>query len=171
MNKNKIAFAALLLLSFNADAQIVIGPPGGAAVAEGIPTISTPILLCLGAFLAYMAHRFKLQGKGNLPAVLWLVGAFSCFSTVAGITLVEKSQAGMPGANIRISTQTENSYPIEDGEFNYYENNSGIELEVKSIQYPGSCRNLEDPEQESENEFRCAAALRLGDNQACHIIC
>ncbi|WP_299775776.1 midcut-by-XrtH protein [uncultured Pseudoteredinibacter sp.] len=129
------SIAALFLFSQASHAQIVIGPPS----PQEVPIFGAPLLLLLGGLLGYVAYRFKAKGHAQLHVGLLAAGSLILFGAGSGISIIESSQAS--GNFIAINGRTQNSHTISGGTSNDYRNDSGITLEIKSIQLPSGCPN------------------------------
>ncbi|WP_353406833.1 midcut-by-XrtH protein [Pseudoteredinibacter isoporae] len=155
---------ALLLISNAAHAQIIIGTPD----PQQVPALGAPILLVLGGLLAYVAYKFKSLGHGKLQTGLLAMGALTLLATGSGISLIERSNAS--GNFVAISARTDTSYTIQTGLINTFQNNSGITLQIKSIQLPGLCTNG-DWGLAPANTPKCAANANIPATHSCYIRC
>lgn len=158
------SIAALFLFSQASHAQIVIGPPS----PQEVPIFGAPLLLLLGGLLGYVAYRFKAKGRAQLHVGLLAAGSLILFGAGSGISLIESSQAS--GNFIAINARTEASHTILGTNINEYNNDSGITLEIKSIQLPVGCSdNARTPD--PANFQQCSANTLIPDGNTCYIDC
>lgn len=163
MKLRNLGLLALLLSSNFAHAQIVIGAP-----VQEVPVLGAPLLVLLGGLLGYVAYKFKSIGRGKLQTGLMTMGALTLIATGSGISLIESSSAS--GNFVGISTTGNTSHTIVTGNINSYQNNTGITLEVKSIQLPGVCTNA-DWVGAPANTVKCSVNLSIQSTHSCYIRC
>ncbi|MBB6519946.1 midcut-by-XrtH protein [Pseudoteredinibacter isoporae] len=163
MKLRNLSLLVLLLGSNFAHAQIVIGAP-----VQEVPVLGAPLLVLLGGVLAYVAYKFKSLGRGKLHTGLMTFGALTLIATGSGISLIEKGVAS--GTLVGITATGDTSYTINASDINTFQNNTGITLEVKSIQLPGTCTNA-DLAVPPANTVKCAVNLSIQATHSCYIRC
>lgn len=162
-----LCFSILCLSLFSqlASAQIVIGAPA----AQEVPIMGAPLLIILGGLLGYIAYRFRGPKLSRLKSGLLLAGATALLSLGGGIGFVQYSEA-TTGNFVVITLQGDNSYNILPSDLNDYRNDTGITLEVKSINLPSSnCPN--NPIPSLPGVQQCAVGVLIPASERCRIDC
>ncbi len=161
-----LSFLSLNLIAQHADAQIVIGTP----TPHEVPLFGAPLLIILGGFLAYIAHKVKKSGHHNSFVWALVISAGGILALGSGVKIIESSNAS--GNFITITAQADGSHPIILSD-NFYQNNSGVTLQVKEIQLPNTCTNTTVNLSTApwDTADQCSAGLNISNGRSCYIRC
>lgn len=169
--------AILPSAAFAQNGTITFGPLAG---ANQVPVLNAPMLAALVLVLLFLAYKFVApKGIGRV----FFIGAGLVASGFAleESTIIETAEAGNPLAiPVNLSGQLNIPNNIDSMDrYYYFNNNTGITIEVKSI--TGTCNPSTYGDDTGAGPFpmgstsqgTCSAspATRLGPNQGCEITC
>ncbi|MBK5963722.1 hypothetical protein CCR95_06390 [Thiocystis minor] len=158
--------SVLLLLPGLAAAQtngsITFGPVG-----TSIPTLGGTALLLVALFLGFLAYQAirKNQGRGN--AISLLAGTLvigSLASAAGGFALMRDADAAVMGFTIDIPAGKVFSFGC--GPLNYFDNKSGVPMQVNALTLPPNCTPLTHPSVPT-----CTLYSQLTNSARCVIDC
>lgn len=158
-------FLALLMLPNFAWAQIVYQP---AAAGTAIPTLTTTALLLVIVLLVAVA-KFAGFNHGKIVSVLALCAVAS---GAIGVKIVSDAYADVGGGTNFgfFSSANGGSAPISDGVLNIFENTSGTNQRIISIN-PGACPDRANGLVDGVEQCLANKVITTGQDGLCYTDC